>query len=57
MGIQSVIKFSRAKIKIPKVGIFENAIYIMKGKVLYSVEKCSVIWAEPNSRSSAEQFG
>ena len=26
-------------------------------KVLCSAEKSSVIWAEPHSRSSAEQFG
>ena len=30
--------------------------YIVKKKVLCSAEKGSVIWAEPNSRSSAEQF-
>ena len=29
---------------------------IMKKKVLCSAEKSSVIWAEPHSRSSAEQF-
>ncbi len=30
---------------------------IVKKKVLCSAEKCSVVWAIPNSRSSAEQFG
>ena len=56
MGIKSVIKFALFKIKIPKVAVFEMH-YIGKEKVLYSVEKHSAIWAEPNSRISAEQLG
>ena len=40
--------------------IWKDAIGIecnTKKKVLCSAEKSSVIWAEPHSRSSAEQFG
>ena len=33
------------------------ALNVMRKKVLCSAEKSSVIWAEPHSRSSAEQFG
>ena len=35
----------------------KNAMYNKEKKVLCSAEKDSVIWAEPNSRSSSEQFG
>jgi len=30
--------------------------YAVKKKVMFSAEKGSVIWAEPNSKSSAKQF-
>ena len=33
------------------------ALNVIQKKVLCSAEKSSVIWAEPHSRSSAEQFG
>ena len=33
------------------------ALNLVQKKVLCSAEKSSVIWAEPHSRSSAEQFG
>ena len=39
-----------------KVAILKNAMHSKEKKVLCSAEKGSVIWAKPNSRSSAEQF-
>jgi hypothetical protein len=44
------------KLKIFKVAILKKIQNIVKKKVLCSAEKGSVIWAEPNSRCSAEQF-
>ena len=44
---------------LSKTKIWKDAIGIERNmkKVLCSAEKSSVIWAEPHSRSSAEQFG
>ena len=47
MGHQAKLKYERMPLELN----------VIQKKVLCSAEKSSVIWAEPHSKSSAEQFG